>query len=95
MAVLAVAHSRSIKRVFAIDRRKACRRQDDIALTKRNGEAFGKMKDHVAAWPRPPGLQKAQVALRDFRIRCKRQLAQPAPSAPVPQEMAGRLSVFD
>ena len=61
----------------------AGRMKHDVAITQRHIELAAQFKNHVAAWPRPPGFQEAEMPLGDARIKRKGELAKAAALTPL------------
>ena len=75
-------HLRHLGRVqpgLAVDRRIAGRGEEIVAATQGHLEYAGQQQDHLAAWLRAAGLEKAQVPRGDLSVEGKAELAH-APS---------------
>src|SRR6266567_270516 len=61
--------------------------QQRVALAQRHVKVLGQAQDHRAGGPGPAGLHEAQVARRDVRLDGQVELAQPAPLAPLAEQV--------
>ena len=71
-------------------RREAARDQQRVALAQRHVELVGEVEHHLAARPRPAGLDEAEMARRDAGGVGEIELAQPAAGPPLAQELPDR-----
>jgi len=71
---------------IAQNRREARREQQRVALARGHREALGQVQHHLPAGRRAPGLDAAQVALRDARLGGEMELAEAATSTPLLKE---------
>jgi hypothetical protein len=72
----------------AIGRDKTGSEVQDIAFLKRKIERHSEQLHHIAAGLRTAGFKEAQMPGRNICLACQLKLAQPAPLAPMPEQMA-------
>src|SRR6185369_2665898 len=86
---------RIVERTLAKRRRKARRKQQRVALAKRNVEQLGEMKQHLAARLRAAGLEKAQMFGGDLGLAREIELAAAAPLPPLAKHRSDGLCLGD
>jgi hypothetical protein len=79
------------KLAFRKDRSIPRRDQENVAFAQGHIELRGKVENHLPAWLRAPGFEKAQMARGDFRIAGEFELAQAAALAPFAEKIADGL----
>ena len=83
------AHLIGIQRRLGVERGVAGGNEQGVLLPERDLEVLRQRQDHLAAWLRPAGLEKAEVARGDIRLESEIELAHPAPVSPLAQQPAG------
>lgn len=79
------------KLAFGKDRGEPRRDQENVAFAQGHIKLRGEVENHLAAWLRAAGFEKAQVARGDFRVTGEIELAQAAALAPFAEKTADRL----
>src|SRR5579862_4135801 len=70
------------------DRRIASGHEKHVALAHGNLELLRQVKNHLAAGPGPPSLEKTQMPGRNVGFEGEIELTQSSPLAPAPQVLA-------
>ena len=76
-----------IEIALGVGRSESRREQHRVSFAQRHLQPLRQPQHHLPARPCLPGLDKAEVTRRDLRLERQRELAQPAPLPPFPQQI--------
>jgi hypothetical protein len=77
-------HLVRVERALAVDGSEPGGEEQAVPFTEGDVETLGEVEDHLAARPRTPGLDEAEMPRRDRRLRGELELAEVAPPPPLP-----------